>query len=80
MLTTPELITVGRISVDLYGEQLGRSLTEVTTFRKSVGGTATNVAVAAARLGRHAAVATRVGDDKFGRYIRYALEHTFGFS
>jgi len=57
--TTPELITVGRISVDLYGEQLGRSLTEVTTFRKSIGGTATNVAVAAARLGRHAAVATQ---------------------
>jgi 5-dehydro-2-deoxygluconokinase len=76
--TTPELITVGRISVDLYGEQLGRSLTEVTTFRKSIGGTATNVAVAASRLGRHAAVATRVGDDKFGRYIRHALEHTFG--
>ncbi len=78
MPATPELMTVGRISADLYAEQLGRSVTDVTSFRKSVGGTATNVAVAAARLGHHAAVVTRVGDDKFGRYIQHALEHTFG--
>ena len=73
-----ELLTVGRIGVDLYAEQLGVSLTEVTSFRKSLGGTATNVAVAAARLGHHAAVFTRVGDDEFGRYIITALADTFG--
>lgn len=73
-----ELLTIGRVSVDVYAEQLGVSITEVETFRKSVGGTATNVAVAAARLGHRAAVVTRVGDDQFGRYVRHALEHTFG--
>jgi 5-dehydro-2-deoxygluconokinase len=74
----PELLTIGRVSVDLYAEQLGVSMTEVTTFRKSIGGTSTNVAVAAARLGHRVATVTRVGDDEFGRYVRHALEHTFG--
>jgi 5-dehydro-2-deoxygluconokinase len=75
---TPELLTIGRVSVDLYAEQVGVSMTEVTTLRKSIGGTSTNVAVAAARLGHHAATVTKVGDDQFGRYVRHALEHTFG--
>ena len=43
------------------------------TFAKSLGGSATNVAVAAARLGRSAAVITKVGDDPFGPYVREAL-------
>ncbi|HWM23014.1 MAG TPA: 5-dehydro-2-deoxygluconokinase [Ilumatobacteraceae bacterium] len=73
-----ELLTVGRISVDLYAEQLRVPLREVQTFRKSIGGTATNVAVACARLGHRTAVFTRVGDDPFGEYVRGALEHTFG--
>lgn len=79
-MTPPDLdiLTIGRISVDLYAEQLQVPLAEVRTFRKSVGGTATNVAVAAARLGHRAAVFTKVGDDAFGGYIRHALQHTFG--
>lgn len=77
-MTTPELLTIGRVSVDLYAEQIGVSMTEVTTLRKSIGGTSTNVAAAAARLGHHAATITKVGDDQFGRYVRHALEHTFG--
>ena len=71
-----ELLTIGRISVDLYAEQLGVPLREVRTFRKSIGGTATNVAVAAARLGHRAAVFTKVGDDPFGDYVRWALAET----
>ncbi len=73
-----ELITVGRVSVDLYPEQANVPIAGVKTFAKSVGGTATNVAVAAARLGRRAAVITRVGDDAFGSYVRGALEGQFG--
>jgi 5-dehydro-2-deoxygluconokinase len=68
-----ELITMGRIGVDLYPEQIDVPLAEVRTFRKMLGGTATNVAVAAARLGRRTAVITKVGDDPFGGYIRGAL-------
>jgi 5-dehydro-2-deoxygluconokinase len=69
-----EIITMGRVSVDLYPEQIGVPLAEVETFAKSLGGSATNVAVAAARLGHRSAVVTRVGDDGFGVYIRAALE------
>ena len=69
----PEVLTVGRVSVDLYPEQIGVRLADVRTFRKMLGGSPTNVAVAAARLGRRAAVVTKVGDDPFGDYVRRAL-------
>jgi 5-dehydro-2-deoxygluconokinase len=68
-----DLITMGRVGVDLYPEQIGVPLAEVRTFAKSLGGSATNVAVAAARLGARAAVITKVGDDPFGPYVRGAL-------
>jgi 5-dehydro-2-deoxygluconokinase len=68
-----DLITMGRVGVDLYPEQIGVSLAKVRTFAKSLGGSATNVAVAAARLDRTAAVITKVGDDGFGTYVRAAL-------
>jgi 5-dehydro-2-deoxygluconokinase len=68
-----EVLTMGRVSVDLYPEQLGVPLAEVRTFRKMLGGSPTNVSVAAARLGRRAAVITKVGADGFGDYVRAAL-------
>ena len=77
-MTEIEVITMGRIGVDLYPEQIGVPLAEVKTFAKSLGGSATNVAVAAARLGHKAAVITKVGDDGFGIYLREALERQFG--
>ena len=64
---------MGRISVDLYPEQIGVELPDVRTFRKMLGGSATNVAVAAARLGHAVGVITKVGDDPFGVYARRAL-------
>jgi len=71
---TPQVLTVGRIGVDLYPEQTGVPLSGVTTFARSLGGTATNVAVGATRLGHRAAVLTKVGPDEFGTYARQALE------
>jgi len=68
-----EALTVGRVGVDLYPEQSGVPLSQVSTFAKSLGGTATNVAVGAARLGRRTAVLTKVGPDDFGAYVREAL-------
>ncbi|HSD79355.1 MAG TPA: 5-dehydro-2-deoxygluconokinase [Solirubrobacteraceae bacterium] len=68
-----DLITMGRVGVDLYPEQIGVRLADVRTFAKSLGGSATNVAVAAARLGDRAAVITKVGADPFGPYVREAL-------
>jgi 5-dehydro-2-deoxygluconokinase len=74
-----DVLTVGRVGVDLYPEQSGVPLSAVRTFAKSLGGTATNVAVAAARLGRRSAVLTKVGPDGFGAYVREALDG-FGVS
>ncbi|MEU8587665.1 5-dehydro-2-deoxygluconokinase [Streptomyces sp. NPDC048664] len=68
-----DLITMGRIGVDLYPLKSGVPLAEVETFGKFLGGSAANVAVAAARLGRAAAVITRTGDDPFGAYLHKAL-------
>ncbi|MFD7612842.1 5-dehydro-2-deoxygluconokinase [Streptomyces sp. NPDC059828] len=64
---------MGRIGVDIYPLQTGVSLARVETFGKFLGGSATNVAVAAARLGRRAAVITRTGQDAFGAYLHEAL-------
>jgi 5-dehydro-2-deoxygluconokinase len=68
-----DLITVGRSSVDLYGEQVGGRLEDMGSFAKYVGGSPTNTAVGAARLGLRVGLLTRVGDDHFGRFIREEL-------
>ncbi|MFC9898180.1 5-dehydro-2-deoxygluconokinase [Nocardia sp. NPDC127579] len=75
MTAEVEILTVGRVGVDLYPRESGVPLAAVDTFAKSLGGTATNVAVAAARLGRRSAVLTKVGRDGFGDYVRTALEN-----
>jgi len=72
-----DVLTMGRIGVDIYPQQIGVSLRNVTTFGKYLGGSATNVAVAAARYGRRCAVITRTGADPFGEFIHDALR-TFG--
>jgi 5-dehydro-2-deoxygluconokinase len=69
-----DVITMGRIGVDIYPLQTGVALPQVETFGKFLGGSATNVAVATARLGRSAAVITRTGRDPFGDYCHQALK------
>lgn len=68
-----DVITMGRIGVDLYPLQAGVPLAEVSTFGKFLGGSASNVAVAASRLGRRTAVVTRTGEDPFGEYLHREL-------
>jgi 5-dehydro-2-deoxygluconokinase len=69
-----EVVTIGRIGVDLYPLQDNVGLEDVETFGKYLGGSATNVAVAAARHGRVVAVISRTGPDAFGRYVHKALK------
>jgi 5-dehydro-2-deoxygluconokinase len=69
-----DVLTMGRIGVDVYPQQVGVSLREVTSFAKYLGGSPTNVAVAAARYGRRSAVITRTGADPFGDYLHDALQ------
>ena len=70
---TLDLIAIGRSSVDLYGEQIGGRLEDMDSFAKYVGGSPTNTAIAAARLGLRTGLLTRVGADHMGRFIREQL-------
>jgi 5-dehydro-2-deoxygluconokinase len=74
-VSTPlDLVAIGRVSVDLYGQQLGSRLEDVASFAKGVGGCPANVAIGAARLGLKSALITRVGDESMGRFVREQLE------
>ncbi|MGF1627930.1 MAG: 5-dehydro-2-deoxygluconokinase [Kiloniellaceae bacterium] len=64
-----DVITLGRASVDLYGQQIGGRLEDMASFAKSVGGSPTNIAIGAARLGLKSGLITRVGREQFGNFI-----------
>lgn len=65
-----DVITIGRSSVDLYGQQIGSRLEDIASFAKSVGGCPANIAIGTARLGLRSALLSRVGDEQMGRFIR----------
>ena len=67
---TLDVITIGRSSVDLYGQQIGSRLEDIASFAKSVGGCPSNIAIGTARLGLKSGLITRVGDEQMGRFIR----------
>ena len=69
-----EVLTMGRLGVDIYPLQTGTSLRHVETFGKFLGGSAANVAVAAARLGRRTGLVSRTGADPFGEFLHDALQ------
>src|SRR5262245_40510565 len=69
MPKTLDLITIGRSSVDLYGDQIGGRLEDMGSFSKYVGGSPTNIACGTSRLGLRTAVITGVGDEHMGRFI-----------
>jgi 5-dehydro-2-deoxygluconokinase len=68
-----DVITIGRVGIDVYPLQIGVGLEDVTSFGKFLGGSATNVAVAAAKYGLKSAVITRTGNDPFGKFIHNEL-------
>ncbi|MCD7060197.1 bifunctional 5-dehydro-2-deoxygluconokinase/5-dehydro-2-deoxyphosphogluconate aldolase [Pelagibacterium xiamenense] len=68
--TDLDVITIGRSSIDLYGQQIGARLEDTAGFAKSVGGCPANIAIGTARLGLRSAIFTRVGDEQFGSFIR----------
>lgn len=69
-----DVITIGRSSVDLYGAQVGGRLEDMASFEKYIGGSPTNIAAGAARLGLKSALISRVGDEHMGRFIREQLQ------
>lgn len=68
-----DLICLGRVAVDLYGEQIGAELKDVTSFARYLGGCAGNIAVGTARLGLKSAMLSRVGDEQMGHFVRDTL-------
>jgi 5-dehydro-2-deoxygluconokinase len=72
-MTVLDVITIGRSSVDLYGQQIGGRLEDMASFAKSVGGCPANIAIGTARLGLRSALISRVGDEAMGRFIREQL-------
>ena len=68
-----DAIMIGRAGVDLYGDQIGGRLEDMGSFSKYIGGSPTNTAIGASRLGLKTALISRVGDDAMGRFIREEL-------
>src|SRR5215469_4394142 len=68
-----DLVTIGRVSVDLYGQQTGGRLEDMASFAKYIGGCPANIAVGSARLGLKSALLSRVGDEHMGRFVREQL-------
>lgn len=68
-----DVLTIGRVGIDIYPLQDGVGLEDVETFGKYLGGSATNVAIAAAKYGERSAIITRTGDDPFGRFVHREL-------
>jgi 5-dehydro-2-deoxygluconokinase len=68
-----DVITLGRLGVDLYAQQVGARLEDASTFSKYLGGSSANIAYGCARLGLRAALASRVGDDAMGRFLLETL-------
>ncbi|KAF5289075.1 hypothetical protein FQR65_LT20872 [Abscondita terminalis] len=73
-LRRDDVLLMGRLGVDVYPLQDGVGLEDVTSFGKYLGGSAANVAVAAAKYGHASALISRVGDDPFGRYLLRELD------
>ena len=68
-----DIITLGRLAVDLYAQQIGARLEDVSSFAKYLGGSSANIAFGCARLGLKAAMISRVGDDHMGRFLTETL-------
>jgi 5-dehydro-2-deoxygluconokinase len=69
-----DIACLGRLAVDLYAQQLGARLEDVSSFAKYLGGSSANIAFGVARLGLRAAMISRVGDEQMGRFLTETLE------
>jgi len=72
-MSTVDIVALGELLVDMFPEELGRTLAEVTAFHPKPGGAPANVAVAVARLGLRSAFIGKVGDDAFGHHLAHVV-------
>ncbi|MCI7480536.1 bifunctional 5-dehydro-2-deoxygluconokinase/5-dehydro-2-deoxyphosphogluconate aldolase [[Pasteurella] aerogenes] len=71
---TLDLICLGRVAVDLYAQQIGSRLEDVSSFAKYLGGSSGNVAYGTAVQGVKSSMLARVGDEHMGRFLREELQ------
>ncbi|GGD67274.1 bifunctional 5-dehydro-2-deoxygluconokinase/5-dehydro-2-deoxyphosphogluconate aldolase [Caballeronia grimmiae] len=71
---TRDIVCLGRLAVDLYAQQVGARLEDVSTFAKYLGGSSANIAFGCARLGLQSSMLARVGNDHMGRFLTETLE------
>src|SRR5438067_3581518 len=69
-----DVMTVGRVSMDLFSRDIGAPFAEIGSFDTSVGGSPTNIAIGCRRLGLRSAVLTAVGEDEVGRFVLRYLQ------
>ncbi|WP_133648249.1 bifunctional 5-dehydro-2-deoxygluconokinase/5-dehydro-2-deoxyphosphogluconate aldolase [Paraburkholderia flava] len=70
---TRDVVCLGRLAVDLYAQQVGARLEDVSSFAKYLGGSSANIAFGCARLGLKSAMLARVGNDHMGRFLTDSL-------
>lgn len=70
-----DLITVGRVSMDLFAENIGVPFVDITGFETGVGGSPVNIAIGSSRLGLSSIAFTGVGDDEVGRFVKHYLQN-----
>ncbi|MBI2790555.1 MAG: DUF2090 domain-containing protein [Gammaproteobacteria bacterium] len=71
---TIDIIALGQSFVDLCGEQIGSSLKDMLSFKKTIGGAPISIAIGCARLGLHTALVSAVGEDDLGKSILETLQ------
>lgn len=72
---TFDLITLGRVSMDLFSENIGAPFEQIESFETGVGGSPSNIAIGSSRLGLNVAAITAVGDDKTGDFVLHYLQN-----
>ena len=71
---TLDVISLGRLGVDLYAQQIGARLEDASSMAKYLGGSSGNIAYGTARMGLKSAMLTRLGDEQMGHFLKEELD------
>ncbi|MNX35212.1 5-dehydro-2-deoxygluconokinase [compost metagenome] len=69
MKKTIDIISVGEVLIDFIGHEVNTSINRTKDYHRFLGGSPTNVAVNAARLGLKSVLVATCGQDGLGEYI-----------
>lgn len=69
-----DALTFGRVSIDLYSKNIGAEFNDIKELTTSIGGSPTNIAVGAQRLGLKTSLFSAIGPDPIGGFITNTLK------